>query len=215
MRGFHRLFLFIALLSCGCSHSPDVVVGQGEAIFPSETLTDWVSYGLQVSEVTVLTEERAGGDPTDADPYVARLVQINVDKNLWVNSDGFSPVAGTIEFFASGWVKQGDHEALFALLNSPRLEVGGHYIMPLTLMPPEVPSMWGPLGTSAVLGVPGDQVAEEDVQQRGNLGAATAFSGRPESELASALANTPMDPRVVPFRTLSPYERLQAANQAP
>jgi hypothetical protein len=212
--------LCVCLLAVGCAGGGDqrrVIGGQGDFFFPGETLTDWVSYALQVSEVTVLSDEEV---PPSADVldrkegYVARRAHLRVDNHLWVNADGFAPLEGETDLLVVGWILKGERLIPFVLANCPRLEVGGHYVMPLTRMPDfpdgSPPPVWGPLTADSVLAVPGDAVAEADVAAWGNFGVARAFSGRPLDELREALARTPMDPIAAEHRDLLPYDRFKA-----
>ena len=162
--------LLVAVLLGACAPKTTVedkvIIGQGDGFLPGETLTDWVSYANQVSEVTVTSEQEMPPPKDVLDRqrgYIARRVTLRIDNNIWVNPNSVT-AQGEISFFASGWLLKGDKRYRFALVNSPRLEVGGHYILPLTQVPDADGNLtWAPLTTGSVMAAANDAIAEADV----------------------------------------------------
>lgn len=103
-----RLFAVGALLAAlagWSSSSPEVVVGgEGGASdrFPSETLTDWVSYADQVSVSSVVSEELPEShDPNVNGGYFGRAVAVRIEQMLW-RRPGAPSAHGTIREATDG-----------------------------------------------------------------------------------------------------------------
>jgi hypothetical protein len=212
-----------ALCAVGCSPQPveaprRIVTAHGDAFFPNETLADWVSFARQVSEVTVLSEREIPppkGVLERKEGYIARSVRLRVDRNLWVEGDGKNLAPTEFEIFVAGWLLKGDSQLLIGAANSPRVELNGRYIMPLTQVPDAHGGVvWAPLTPDSVMAYPGDKIAEMDVAAMGTSGVARAYAQRPVEELSRALAQTAMHPSVASHRDLLPYERYKLSDRA-
>ncbi len=208
---------------------PDIVIGRGEGLYPSTTLTDWVSWSLQLSQVLVLEESEIPPPQTVADRqegYLGRKVRVRVERTIWTSPQATETAPAEFEFAVSGWVlRRGGKKIRFALLDCPRIEVGGRYLLPITTAPlfePAPPNNtgmrrrepfisytigWSPLAGDAVFGVQGDQVSTADVEARGSGALAKSFVGKPDEEIRRALEMATFDPMVLPFMNLSPWDR--------
>jgi hypothetical protein len=209
---------------------PSVYVGHGSSPFPAESLTSWVSYAEQVSEVSVLSETEI--PPPEAvlerrEGYIGRKINVRIVETLWT-SPGATDATGDLQIVVAGWLLKGDKRIPFGMVKSPRLEVGGKYIMPLVRVPravepserrtsrrnatPPVPvqMLWAPLATSAVFAVAGDSIAEADVAARGNSQLARGLSANPRALLKELLAEARPDRRAMKYWHLPPIERIRA-----
>jgi hypothetical protein len=216
----------------GSRDTRDVVVGIGEPILPAETLTDWVSYAARVVQLTVVAEREIPPPQSvleNREGYIGRTVSVPVERTFWTSpgavTPGADPNAGEFDIVVSGWVLRGDRRVTFVLLNSPRIEVGGKYVMPLiTLLRPALnpqPSnagqeqqevQWGPLSGESVFEVQGNQVAQDDVHRYGNSEIARSLSLLPPADLERTLAEAPPDPIAAKYWHLPPYERWLAVS---
>jgi hypothetical protein len=236
------LSISIAVLGgLGCSDagidsSPggEVVVGIGEELFPSDALTDLVSYAAQVSQVTVLAENEIvppASVVTNQEGYIGRKVSVHVDKTFWTSQGAIDPGATSdpvdFEIVVSGWVVRAGKRVLFALKDSPRIEVNGKYVLPLTTYlrpvlanpapitmsrqsgstPDALEVQWGPLSTRCVFQANGDPIATADVRARGNNEVARSLSQLAEADIAGALAGALPYPIAAENWSLPPYER--------
>ena len=205
------------VVSAGCREgSGDFVVGDGDGLYPAETLTDWVSWAVQVSRVEILREEEVPPPQAVLDRgegYIARKVFVRVLETVWSSRHAKELAPTEFAFLGSGWVLRNDgRKVRFALRNSARIEVGGRYVMPITTAPifsqPQTNDSgrraerstetytigWSPLSTSAVFNVKGDAVASADVEVRGSNTLARKLLQKQGSEIAATLDAAPVDP---------------------
>lgn len=209
----------LGLSSCSdrSASAPAVVIGSGDGIFPAETLTDWASYAIQVSEVSILSEREI--PPPDSvhergEGYIGRTVSVSIGQTFWT-SPGGGATADNQDIIVAGWVLQNGTRHLFAVAMSPRLEVGGKYVIPLVTAPGgSGNTAWGPLSTESVFERAHDPVATMDVHARGNSAVARSLSSLSDSELQRTLAETTPDPIAAKHWDLSPYERWLAVGSA-
>ena len=213
-------------------NSENVVVGIGEETFPSDSLADWVSYSVKICRLTVVSEEEI--PPPEAvyqrrEGYIGRRVNLRVDATAWVSDGavlaGIDARADTVAIIGSGWVLRNGVRHRFALERSPRLEVGGSYIMPLTtLLRPAVPAtdagvvfqaQWSPLSTAAVIASSDSAIAMRDVSERGQSVIAAQLSERTFEEIAAELNRTQPHPAAKMFWHLTPLERWRAVSASP
>ena len=216
--------------------SSDIVVGTGEDLMPADTLVDWVSYAEQVSAVTILDEREIPPPASVRDRkegYIGRWVKVRVDEVFWTSPGATTPGASAevMELVVAGWVLRGDKKITFALEESPRLEVGGRYVIPLFTYLRPVPAeaeepvtsrrdasterlepAWSPLSVRTPFAVPGDAIAVADVTARGNSPLAQELSRLSEADLRQRLAQTSPDPRAAKHWDLPPYERWRAVS---
>jgi hypothetical protein len=225
---FHRVVsssatCLAALILTSCSDNGAgsgrgiVVVGTADGLFPADSLTDWVSYAVQISSVTVLNEREISPPASvyeNGEGYIGRTVTLAVGKTFWMSpSGGAAPTE--IDITVAGWVLQGGRRAFFALERSPRLEVGGQYTIPLVIAPSATgESQWAPLSTESLLERPGDLVATQDVHARGHSAVAQSLSGIGDVELQRTFMNTAPDPVAAMHWDLAPYDRWLAVSAA-
>ena len=213
----------------GTPTSPEVIFGTADGTFPAETLTDWVSYAVQVSEVTVLHERELRPPPTvweRGEGYIGRQARLRIDRTLWKSPGALTPGAMPdpveVNVVVVGWVLRAGVRHRLAYKESPRLEVGGRYVIPLvTLQRPKVEAdgstsphvleaQWGPLALDCQLAIAGDPVATADVQLTGIAPLARELSMLSAEALAERLASTPPARFVDKYWHLPPRERLRA-----
>jgi hypothetical protein len=217
----------------GITISPEVVFATtSEGTFPARTLTDWVSYAVQVSEVTVLSERELRPPPAvweRGEGYIGRQARLRIDRTLWKSPGALTPGAmpdpAEVNVVVAGWVLRARVRHRMAFKDSPRLEVGGRYIIPLqTMSRPKVEAdgsvssteqeaQWGPLALDCQLAIAGDPVATADAQLTGIGPLARMLSMLSTDDLASRLASTPPGRFVDKYWHLEPRERLRAVQQ--
>jgi hypothetical protein len=219
--GLTLLVVATGAVGAGCSdgaygtdaNRPDeIVIGRGDGPFPDATLTDWVSYAVQVGEVEVLAEREIPPPKTvfeRGEGYIGRSVTIRTGTTYWV-SPGAVAAPSEIEIVVSGWVLRSGKRLRFALLRSPRIEVGGKYNMPLVTILRNGQVEWSPLSPPSVFEVRNDATATNDVHTLGNSPLANSLSKMSDSELRRALAEAPIDPVAMKYWHLPPYERVKA-----
>lgn len=187
-----------------------VALGQALDRFPSSSLTDWVSYADQVSEVLVLDETRlalpAGAHPESDDGYVARQVTLEVEKTLW-RSPSADAASQRIPFVAWGWMQRADELMPFGVANAPRLEVGRRYLIALA----EIDTGWTALADAAVLSLEGDTVTSEVVAGEPSA-VAESLAGASTSEVQALLDRTSPDPVAAKYADLEPEARWRAVS---
>jgi hypothetical protein len=184
-------------------HAPN-----GDYLLPAGTLTDWVSYTEQLSAVTVLSEEEI--PPPDSvlknrEGHIFRRIRLGLDETIWVNK-GVTPLAGELGMNAWGWYLKGDQRRPSSLAFSPRLEVGGRYVMALT----RYAEGWGVLTPESVFAVDGDPIATRDVRAHGYSPVAHQLAGKTFAEIAALLQSTPPDAIAEKYWDLLPAARYQA-----
>jgi hypothetical protein len=162
--------------------------------------------------------------------YIGRVVTLRIDNTVWRSSTAKS-APGEFRVFVGGWVLKGDRKIPFAIQNSPRIEVGGRYTMPLvalqravhkppgaaptsrrnTTIAPDLEEQWGPLSPELVFATDGDATAASDIKAGGNNALAKDLAGLSRDEVASRLTQAATDPAVSRFSELPPVQRYHAA----
>ena len=138
-------------------HAPN-----GDYLFPAQTLTDWVSYMDHLSAVTVVADQEIPAPDSvvrNREGYIGRRARIRIDDPIWTNT-GVTPLEGEFETNVWGWYLKGDQRTPFSGAYSPRLEVGGRYVMALKRFERGLAA----LTPESVFPVTGDPIATEDVQ---------------------------------------------------
>jgi hypothetical protein len=200
------------LVSNGSSSPALVVVSGGSGRFPSETLTDWVSYGDQVSVVSVVGEEALPAEVIEpGSSYVPRSVVLRVERTIW-RRRGAPSAEGMIRVITYGWSVRDGKRHPVAGWGGPRLEVGKRYVTPLVRAPRDGVD-WTPLAVESTLPLDGDVITTAGV-----VGApssiAKEMTGRPVDDLATSLARTRPDPIAAKYFDLPPDQRWQAVRRA-
>jgi hypothetical protein len=203
--------------AAGCSSSDEEMLppiwGTADGLFPAATLTDWVSYVARLSQVSVVSEEEIP-PPRDVlerrEGYIGRKVLVRIENDIWLSSGHSTAPPMETKITVAGWVLQGDRRHRFILRDSPRIETGGRYVLPLVSAPRNGEDQWGPLSTGSVFEVPGDHVATADVHATGNSPVARSLSVMSRAEIQRTLDGTPPDPLAQKYWHLPPFERLKA-----
>jgi hypothetical protein len=193
------------------------IVGQGEGRFPSQTLTDWVSYSIQLAEIKVLSEKdipppRAVLDRKEG--YIGRTIVVEVTRTFWSSTGAAPPVPTTFGLKVSGHVLKGEARIPFSIALSPRLEVGGSYVMALTAYTEDGEVVWSPLMTDTVFEMPGDPIATADAQRFGHGSVASELIRQPIEDWNRIMLATPPDPAAKRLWHLPPYDRYVAARRS-
>jgi hypothetical protein len=203
--------LALCAVGCGDDHGYSVV-RSGDYIFPGETLEDWVSYGDQLSVISVV-------DDTDPEPWPAyrnsgglagREVTVRVERTLWRRSQARA-AGSTLRFGVWGWMWDDDqdpHSERRPLVSegAPRMEVGRRYLTMLVRSRGE----WFPLTDRAVLTVAPDGVVTSEVISGEPSPAARQLRGKTITQAARAVASTPPDPVAARYFELPPRKRFRA-----
>jgi hypothetical protein len=188
----------------GSPSSSVVALDGGSARFPSATLTDWVSYGDQVSIVSVAAEEELG---RGSDGYLGRVVTLRIEKTIWQRR-GAPSADGTVRVVTWGWAIDDGERRPVAAWGGPRLEVGARYVTPLVRAPRDGVA-WTALADDSTLPLDGDVVTTAGVLGVPSL-LAKDLRGKSVEELATMLARTPPDPIAAKYFDVPPDERVQA-----
>lgn len=132
------------------------LVASGSARLPYSDFEDWVSYSDAVVSVTVVTVDtldlfgREGDDETDADAGLQqRTITVEVDSILWQYAQT-TLVPKAITFVGLPNVVDGGTVRPMGLGTAPRMEVGEHFVMPVT---DSLNDGWFPISSEAVVPV--------------------------------------------------------------
>lgn len=180
----------------------------GDFAFPTDTLTDWLSYADQVSVVSVVSEKEIPAAPEvlkRGRGEIQRVVALHIDESIW-QGGGFIPRGGDLQLSAGGWWQKGSSRVPVSGVCTPRLEVGGRYVMPLA----GHRHGWGPLTSGSVLAAGEDAIATADVKASGHNPVARSLAGKTVAEIKMILAETPLDPIAEKYRDLPVEERWRA-----
>ncbi|MGH3691784.1 MAG: hypothetical protein ACRDWD_06935 [Acidimicrobiia bacterium] len=194
------------------SASSVVIGGQSDLteLFPSDTLTDLVSYADQVSIVSVQDEEALPADPADVERgegYVGRDATLELQDTIW-HREGAPSKGESLRITTEGWVLQDGRRLRFANWGAPRLEVGRQYVLPLVRVRSEGVG-WTVLSTYAVLPFDGQRITTEGVLEGGPSPILEEVAGMTPGELAELLARTPPDPLAAKYAHLDPEKRVE------
>jgi hypothetical protein len=189
-------------------------VADGDTQFADTGLVDWVSYADGVFVVTVAGELRHE-IPADVvehgEGYVARTIEVQVEAVLWQpNHSRAEVVSGdTLEMLVFGWVLKGNRLIAMADRNSPRLEVGGRYVMPLV----QFERGLAPLTAESPLPVADSAIAAADVDAwHAESPARDELAGKSFGEMATVLMTTAPDPVAARYFHLPPEARIRAVS---
>lgn len=112
-----------------------MIVGEGQTVVPSDTLEDWVSYGDALAVIVIAAERE---DPRDAvtektgEGMVTRTLTIDVEEIGWQREGTSIPEEFTVG--ALGWGLKDGTLVPMKSSESPRLEVGGRYLVMLATL---------------------------------------------------------------------------------
>lgn len=193
-----------AVVACGGGGSPEdsaaVRASNASSVLPYGTLTDWVSYGQQVSVVTVLSEQEISPEAEvleRGEGYIGRSVELAIGETIWT-APGVARIEGTIEVRDWGWTLR-DGERIPIM---PRMEPGKQYLAPLA----EIEGSLTPMNVIAIELVGGAVPAELPLEYT----FAEGLHGATLDGLRAILADTAPDPVVEPYMHLDPVARYAA-----
>lgn len=154
-----------ALLVSSCTSqgvAENLTVGSAADLYPSQQVSDWVSYADHIAEVTVLNEQElpwGEHEKTHQEGMVDREVTIQTDRVLW-SSPGATPppLPETFTLPTWGWTLKDGEKSPFAALGGPRLEVDHRYLVAWV----HHPDGWQPLTNATVLPIDETGVTQRD-----------------------------------------------------
>lgn len=209
------VLLGASLVACGSDDrlsSPvdttsDFVILNPSQAFPTADLSDWVSYPAQLSVVTILEERELEPEADLAETgagYLGRSVRVEVERILWRNPDE-AALPATFDMRVFGWMvaEDGSRKPVKAA-NSPRIEVGERYAIPLTRFFEDI----GPLSSHSLAQLDGSNRVLLAAGQRDPV--VERFAGRDVADVQAAVSTARPDPVAKKYKTLPPYERVQA-----
>jgi len=181
------LVLVVAALA-GCGDEPAPYGITPDSAFPSETLTDWVTHGDQLSVIRIVAEtpptlpkewKNSGG-------LLGRKVTVEIERTVW-HRRGAPRRAGTFRMQAWGWMMEDDQHAdspIHPILvhDAPRLKVGGRYLAVLM----RLDHRWTPLNDDAVMTLDGNTVTSR-VDAGEPTAPAASLRGKTVAEAAATL----------------------------
>lgn len=139
----------------GCSADGDGGAN-GQELLPSQTVTDWVTFGdvaarvrvLEVREVPATEEEVQAGEGV-----IGRQVRLGVTDVVWQRPDRALPVPSEVVIDAGGWTFRGDVRQPLESRGGVRLEPGRDYFVVLakTRLARGGDPVWLPIGAGAML----------------------------------------------------------------
>jgi hypothetical protein len=100
--------------------------------YPSDTLSDWVTYAHQIAQVRVVSDRALPVSEhlrETGNGYQERIASMVVERTLWLAGDA-SP-RHRFDLVVAGWVVHNHKRYEAAVARSPRIEVGDRLIMPL------------------------------------------------------------------------------------
>jgi hypothetical protein len=210
-----RLAAACVLITCayGCGDAEEFsVLRSPDYALPGQTLEDWVSYGDQLSVISVTDEREAGlmSASTKSKGVVTREVELTLRRTLWRRA-GAPRADRRFRVDVLGWSYRGDRDSPTARSklveeHAPRLEVGHRYLAVLVRLGGD----WTPLRGSAVMTLSGNVVTSEVIEGEPEP-AASRLRGATLAQAAALVSSTPPDPAAARHFDLPPRRRLQAA----
>lgn len=200
-----------ALATAGCTNHDDndsVSVGNATPAFPSEQITDWVSYADHVVYFTVLAERElplGEHEQTVGEGMVDREVTVRIDQIVWSSSGALAPpLPDQLAIGTWGWTLHRNQKEPFVAPGAPRLEVGNSYLAAWRFDPDDG---WGPHTFSSLLPVDESSVALRDPLHDPADEAVSALAGKTPDEVRATLHATAPDPVALRYFHLRPEQR--------
>jgi hypothetical protein len=199
--------------SGGCGDDGPFVVGEGDYALPGETLQDWVSYGDQLSVLSVLHATQPEPWPAyrNSGGLAGREVTVRVERTLWRRPAAPRAPTGPFRFTVWGWMWENDQDAHserrpIVEEGAPRMQPGRRYLALLVRLRGE----WAPLRSTAVMTVAADDRITAEVDVGALTPGAAALRGETIAQAGALLAATPPDPLAARFAELPPRRRFEA-----
>jgi len=187
-------------------------------------MVDWVSYGDQLSVVTVLSESEFPNPSIARNPagegLMRRAVTARIDRTLWV-APGVRPWSGEVELDSGGWIVKNFRKAQPVVFeHGTWAEVGRRYLVALTRSDAEFVPIFGEVFVlHPQAWIPIEEGRAMPVDRRLAFGAAEPYPeeyplerirGRSLEEVAALFAATEPDPVAQRYRHLWPGARWRA-----
>jgi hypothetical protein len=186
----------------------DVVIGDSQEIFPSDSLRDWKSYADHVAVYKVVDEAAlpvSSEDQERGEGMVGREITITVNRLLW-SAAGAPELPSSLRIRAPGWVLHDGQRTPLMIRGGRRPEVGQQFLGPLVEIDDAGSSTWGFLtsGSSVPLedGRAAPPAPEEYSPLRGQL------AGKSEAEIRQLVERQQPDPEAAKRGNLRPQERV-------
>jgi hypothetical protein len=207
------------------SPRPAVLVSSGDQLLPSETLTDWVTYGDHLVLATVAGERELAPTAEESEAgegFVPRVIELRIDRVLW-SREGAPAAPASFETDLDGWQFHGTKRTPVRLRGEPMMSVGRQYVLPIVhldrtkrvsvagwcaLSPDSIfPYRDGVLGRGDVIPSLRAQGRSTPTDARG------PFYGERPARLVAALTATPPDPAASAAMHRPPDERFRYAHR--
>ncbi|YAL84608.1 hypothetical protein ACMYYO_07300 [Dermacoccaceae bacterium W4C1] len=203
--GATTLTLVFSLTSCSDEPKSTYAVVSGGHSFPSETLTDWVSYADQISVVTVtsdraLPSEGGPGESGDAEQYQGRAATFVVESTVWKDRD--SPERRTFEVPVFGWVRKDGARTPAVPDGGLRFEVGERFLLPISRDADGKVAFLSPSAAIPLTSKPRGLWSADSA-------AAKALTGKDPAQVTATLSRTKPDALAVKYHLLPPWQRSQ------
>lgn len=173
-----------AALAAGCGGDEYSVVESPDYAMLGETLEHWVTYGNQLSVITVTDSTPPHPAARNSGGLIGRQVTVRVERTLW-RRDGAPRAPRTLRFGVWGWMQENDQDPDSRRIKlvsegTTRMEAGRSYLAVLVRSRGE----WFPLTDRAVMTLsPDGTVTSEVVSGEPSPGAA-ALRGKTIAEAA-------------------------------
>jgi hypothetical protein len=157
--------LVVALTAIAVTHAmappphparPSVIRADADALLPSTTATDWVTYGDHLVEATVTSEQALPASDEEiaaSEGFIPRVIAIHIDKVLWSRT-GAPAAPADFDTQLDGWDFHGDERTPVRLEGEPMMAVGDTVVMPITHLDQTATvdtAGWAPLSADSIL----------------------------------------------------------------
>jgi len=189
------------------------VRGTASSLVPSATLRDWVSYGDQLAVLRITSERpRPAAGRDGGGGLVLRQVGALVDSVAWSRPEA-ERLPEQLKITTTEWASGGDGRgAPTDDASSPRLAVGGRYLVLLARFPD---GTWAALADTVLPYVDGHvRLTDRLAARAAHVEAVDAVSGRTVEEVARLLERTAPYRVAVAKASLDPIERYEAVEGA-
>jgi hypothetical protein len=189
----------------------DIILAESKDAVPSDTATDWVSYGDHAAVVHVAAEHELAADSeetTAGEGYLPRTVDLRVKERVWSRS-GAAALPNTLSITADGWSIKGDTKIRVGSHEASRLEVGHDYLVSLAHFDD---GEWSTLGTGGILPYDSGEVGQGEFE--GETVSAAAYRTTLQAKLVSG-AEEPLAYRAAAKAATSVKTYLTSASPDP
>jgi len=200
----------------------DVIVAEGDNLLPSDTATDWVTYGDHLVMATVVAEKAL--EPTQeelevGEGFIPRVVTFEIQKALW-SREGVRAAPAEISLDLDGWTFQGDKRTPLRLRGEPMVDVGKTYLLPITYLSRSRlvgVAGWSNLSPDSILPYEGGVIGKGDTiggysgDSEGMTDLRDAVWGKSAASLVTRLNSTKPDPAAAEYADSPPDVRFRSS----